>query len=422
MTPARSVREAASDWRVRHLLLAPHRLGFFLGTLVLLPAALWWTAVQLNHSGYGPGLTAAVPPQLVHAAVMTFGFMPLFFGGFLFTAVPQWLDVPAPTARSIAAPALAQAAGWLLWLAGSHVHRSVAVAGLVLSAAGLLGMTTRYGRMVRSSAQADRLHARLIGLALGLGCLCLAVVAAMASVGRDRAAIGWVRSGLWGFVVLLYLCVAHRLIPFFTSNALPVSRLFRLFWPLWAMLGVVAFEAMAELLDAAGVRSDGWELWRGGVELGAGAVALWLCLVWGFSQNLKVRWVGMLHLGFLWLGLALVLGGAARVASVHSGQVQLHLGALHALGMGCLGSLMLAMVTRISAARSGRAVRAEGLLTGLFWALQAATLLRIAATLNFWPGQTLLTLAALLWAALVLIWGIRNASWYGRLRVDGRPG
>lgn len=40
----------------------------------------------------------------------------------------------------------------------------------------------------------------------------------------------------------------------------------------------------------------------------------------------------------------------------------------------------------------------------------AATLLRVSATLTFRLGRTMLTLVALLRAALMLIWGIRHAS------------
>jgi hypothetical protein len=40
----------------------------------------------------------------------------------------------------------------------------------------------------------------------------------------------------------------------------------------------------------------------------------------------------------------------------------------------------------------------------------AATLLRVSATLTFRLGRTMLALAALLGAALMLIWRIRHAS------------
>ena len=81
---------------------------------------------------------------------------------------------------------------------------------------------------------------------------------------------------------------------------------------------------------------------------------------------------------------------------------------------------MLAMVTRVSAAHSGRPQVADNLVWTLFWLLQAATVLRIAATLPLMPGQPLLTATAVLWAAVVLAWGVRYGSGYGRLATAAR--
>ena len=46
--------------------------------------------------------------------------------------------------------------------------------------------------------------------------------------------------------------------------------------------------------------------------------------------------------------------------------------------MGCLGSLMLAMVTRVSCGHGGRALVADRLVWTLFWVLQLATVVRLA--------------------------------------------
>jgi uncharacterized protein involved in response to NO len=98
------------------------------------------------------------------------------------------------------------------------------------------------------------------------------------------------------------------------------------------------------------------------------------------------------------------------------------LGSLHALTMGCLASLMFAMVTRVSCGHSGRALVADKLVWVLFWLLQAATVLRIVAAAPSALGTWLLLAAALLWAGVMAAWGVRMARWYGRLRADGRAG
>lgn len=89
--------------------------------------------------------------------------------------------------------------------------------------------------------------------------------------------------------------------------------------------------------------------------------------------------------------------------------------------MGFLGSILLAMVTRVSCGHSGRALVADATVWGLFWTLQVAVVLRIAGALP-WVGGIWLALAAAVWAVVMLIWGGRLLNWYGRPRADGRPG
>lgn len=412
----------ARDWRWRALLLAPHRLGFFLAMVVLAAAGLWWALMQMQRSGAVPGLSFAVSPSIVHATVMTFGFMPLFFSGFLFTAGPKWLGVNGPPAIRLLAPLLAQAAGWLLWLAGSHVHAAFALSGLLLAMAGLAATAILFWRLVLASTASDRMHAKTVGAALMAGCASLAGVGFSVLLGADGAARLFVLTGLWGFVVVVHLTVAHRMIPFFTSSAVPGVQAWGASWVLGLMLLAATFEAAAGWFEAALPDNAAWSLLRGALEICVGAVLIGLAFVWGLVQSLKIRLLAMLHLGFLWLGLGLVLGGASQLGGVVTGTALLPLASLHVLAIGSLGSLMLAMVTRVTCGHSGRALVADNIVWTLFWLLQAATLLRVAAAVPHWPAQLLLTTTALLWASLMVVWALRYGSWYGRPRADGRPG
>jgi uncharacterized protein involved in response to NO len=413
-------------WRAAHLLLAPHRLGFFLAMVVLVAAGAWWALVQLDRVSGLLGLPYALSPSMVHGAVMSFGFLPLFFSGFLFTAGPKWLAVAPPAARQVLVPLLLQAGGWLLWLTGAHLHGLTALAGLVLACAGLSWVTLMFWRLIRRSKADDQLHARSVGVACAVGCLSLAGVALSLFLGAPALARAWVLTGLWGFIVVVYMVVAHRMIPFFTSSAMPLIDAWRPFWALWLMLAVAAGEVAAVWVEwqgaPQGLAGSWWMALRGGLELAAGGVLLWLALVWGLVQSLKNRLLAMLHIGFVWLGLALLLGGLAQWLGWLQGAPVLALSSLHALTMGCLASLMLAMVTRVSCGHSGRALVADGRVWALFWLLQAATLLRLGAAAQSPVAAWLLLLAAVLWTAVMLAWGGRLASWYGRPRADGRPG
>lgn len=418
---------ARMDWRWHFATLgwAPHRLGFFLAMVVLVASGLWWAGVQWGRVRPVYTLPAALPSSITHAVVMTFGFMPLFFSGFLFTAGPKWLRVepwPVPALRT---PLVLQAAGWIAWLAGSLWSEVLAQVGCVAAAAGLAWMTVLYWRLVWRSRADDQLHARLAGAACVLGSASLAALGASLVAGQLAWVRAWTLTGLWGFVVVVYLAVAHRMIPFFTSDALPGMRAWRPLWELRLMVAAALFEAAAtwmELLvlppDAAAV----WALVRGMLELAVGGVLLWMAWAWGRVKSLENRLLAMLHLGLFWLGAAFVLGGAAQWWGWWQGAPALGLVMLHALSMGCLASLMLAMVSRVSCGHGGRPYVADRPLWLFFCVLQGAVVVRIgAAAVPAWTPW-LLPLAATLWAATMAAWGLRLGNWYGRPRADGRPG
>lgn len=433
VTRVRSGKPSASDrarvdrrWRAGNLLLAPHRLGFFLAMVILVTAGAWWALVQMDRVSPALSLPYALSPSLVHGVVMTFGFLPLFFSGFLFTAGPKWLGVAPFAPRKLLAPLLLQVTGWLLCLAGAHLHGLTALAGMAVSAVGLTWMTALFWQLLGRSPVEDQVHARAIGSACIVGCMALATLPLSLLLGAPAVARACVLTGLWGFVVVVYVSVAHRMIPFFTSSALPFINAWRPFWVLWLMLSVAAVEVAAVWIEMDGRPQGGfgsaWTALRGVFELAAGGVFVWLAVVWGLMQSLKNRLLAMLHIGFLWFGLALVLGGAAQLLGLVQDSPVLALAALHALTMGCLASLMLAMVTRVSCGHSGRALVADGLAWTLFLLLQAATLLRIGAAAQSAFAAWLLLAAVLLWAGVMGVWGVRLGNWYGRLRADGRPG
>lgn len=411
-----------NPWRWRTLLEAPHRLAFFLALVVLAVAGLCWAAVQLDRSGAGLGLHFAVAPTLTHSAVMVFGFLPLFFSGFLFTAGPKWLGVAAPSARQLLASLLLYTSGWLLWLLAAHVHIVLAAASLLLALAGLVSITLRFWHLVLASRAPDRVHALAIGAALAIGCVCLSGLTFALLLDAPVLARAFVLTALWGFVVVVFATVAHRMIPFFTSSALPMVNAWRPFWVLGLLLSVAAFEAAAVWVESFAAPAAGWLLFRGGLELAAAGVLIWLVFAWGLVQSLRLRLLAMLHVGFLWLGVGLGLSALSQLSAAATGTAVLPLAALHAVTIGCLASLMLAMVTRVSCGHSGRALVADNPVWILFWLLQTTAVLRIAATVPSAPVQDLLVGAALLWAAVMLVWGWRYGSWYGRPRADGRPG
>lgn len=424
--PARAPKPppVTGPWRLSMLLAAPHRLGFCLAMLVLAAASGWWLLVQVGRWHGWPLPSQAVVPTVTHATVMVLGFMPLFFAGFLFTAGPKWLNVEPYAAPRLLAPLGLQAAGWLLWLAGAYLGLGLALAGLALACAGLGWTYALFWRLIAASPLPDRVHATAAGVGGLIGTLCLAGIGLALLARQPALALALARTALWGFIAVTFAAVTHRMIPFFTSGVLPMIAVWRPFWVLWLMLGVAAFEVLSVWVDYVSPVGNAWPLWLAAQVVAralAGGVLLWLAVVWGLVQSLKVRLLAMLHVGFVWLGLGLLYGAASQALWLVTGRAVLGLGAPHALGMGFLGSLMVAMVTRVSCGHSGRSLVADGLVWALFWLLQVAVGVRLLAAVQDMP-QALTVLAALLWTAATVVWALRYANWYGRPRIDGKPG
>ncbi|MGE5452565.1 MAG: NnrS family protein [Acidobacteriota bacterium] len=409
-------------WRASRLLWAPHRLGFFSAACVMLVAALWWAMELVWRVLPVAPLHHASVATFSHALVMSLGFLPLFFVGFLFTAGPKWLQMPDVPAPGLLKPVVACVLGWLTLLVGTHVSQPLAAAGVALAALGWSTLTGRFVGIVLRSRASDRLHAKLIALSCAIGAVLMWVAAGALALDR----LDWVRLcaylGLWWFVVPVYTSVAHRMIPFFTASAVPVLDSWRPQWLLWTLMTLTWWHGAWVALDAAGwAHADAWLMVRGVVSALASAGVLALAVRWGLVQSLKIRLLAMLHLGFVWLGVAYGLDAASvwLQAFGHSG---LGLAPLHALSMGFLGSILLAMATRVSCGHSGRTLTADDTAWALYGLLQLAVVARMAAAVLPQYAGGILVVAALLWLAATGGWAIRYGRWFGVPRVDGKKG
>lgn len=409
------------SWRLARLQSAPHRLGFFSAALVMAISALWWAAALLARQA-GVNLPWAVPPAAAHGLLMSMGFMPLFVVGFLFTAGPRWLGLPEVSAASLRAPVLAMLLGWAVALPGFHLLAPVAALGVASVAAGWTAIVQRFITLLRQSRAADRLHVRVIAVAAAAGALALwAAALALAMDNADAVRLA-VQATLWFCLLPIFAAVSHRMLPFFTASALPMLSAWRPNWLLHSLLVVLLLSgagAMAELLWWPLPAALRWA--QVAIETPAALLMLWLTVRWGLVQSLRIRLLAMLHAGFAWLGLAFALAAVSHGLQAAGGD-GLGLAPLHALTMGYLGATLIAMITRVAAGHSGRALAADNLAWGLYWLLQTATLLRLASAL--WPAGAswLLLLAVLAWAAATSGWAWRYGGWLGRPRADGRPG
>ncbi|NDP39982.1 MAG: NnrS family protein [Rhodoferax sp.] len=422
---SRAVRASlvTPPWRPIWLLAAPHRLAFFMAALMLVMSSAWWGIILVNRT-LGTALFWAVPVSAAHGLLMTMGFMPLFFAGFLFTAGPKWLRLQEVTARSLLPGLIFMLTGWVLVLIGFHTYTLVSCAGMTLVAAGWTVLSVKFSMMVRRSDVPDRIHARLVEFACGVGAIALWTAAVSLAIGSELILRTATQMGLWAFIATLFAVVSHRMIPFFGASAVPFLDAWRPMWLLWVMVTVLWLEAAFSAAELwSGPFSAAMRWGQVAVELPASLLLLGLAIRWALVQSLKIRLIAMLHGGFTWLGISFALSALSHtLMALTDGARSLGLAPLHAMTMGYLGATMFAMTTRVSSGHGGRPVAADDVAWTLYWILQSAVLLRVTAAI--WPAVgtpfTLLAIAA--WTAATLGWALRYGRWFGRPRLDGRPG
>ncbi len=415
---------ARERWQARWLLASPHRLGFFAAACLLASSALWWLAWMLSRHVLGVAWPWAVSPALAHGLWFSFGFMPLFFTGFVFTAGPKWLRLPPVDARSLVPAVASMVAGWALFVAGVHTQPLHAAFGLVVVAMAWLAILRRLARLLRAGTEGDRTHLRVILGAGGVGALALLATAACLVFDREDAARAALQAGLWGFIAPVFVAAAHRLVPFFGDSASPRLAAWWPQWLLWTLIGLCLAQWPFALADLWWwPQPAAWRALQIAVD-GAGALLVAaLCWRWARVQGLRTRMVTMLYLGFAWLGLCFALSALSQALLWTSqGTRALGLAAPHAFTMGFLGSTMLAMSTRVASGQAGRSLAADGPAWAMFLVLQLAVLLRVGAALWAAVEPWLLIAAALAWAGAVGAWALRYGAWFGRPRGDGRPG
>lgn len=391
---------------------------------LLAAASIWWTTILLLRSTGSAPPPFVLAPGATHALIMGGAFMPMFFVGFLCTAGVRWLRLPPVGAASLLPLAGAWWVGWPLFAAGAQLDTRMAATGLALVALFWSNFVVRLARMVSTSTADDRLHSGIIAGACAMGAASF-WYGAWALAAAEPARLALAESMLldW-FLAPVFVAALHRMVPFLHIAFPTLEQRFD-DTTLWLAVGALALHPFVQLLtlasgDAAFARTVQALAFL--VYASMAAVIAWIAWRWKARQNLGIRLLTMLFAGLVWLGITFALRAAdALVLALGHSVAQLQLAALHTLSMGFFASTMLAMVSRVTCGQAGRMLSFERIVWRLFLALQAATVLRIAAAAL--PTHPLPLIASVLvWSTAMLIWSLRYAGWYGRPRFDGRPG
>ena len=395
-------------WRV--LSAAPHRMFFASGMVWLLAWSGWW-ALLLGARAVGvAGLERAGPALLLHGAAMLFLAFTPFMYGFLLTVFPRWMSAPQGAQPALVAACASLNAGNLLFLVGlAGVPGLLAIGWALAGVALAVVLATLAGILWRARARVSHAYGVIAGLAAGLAGMLLF---APALLHGDYSAWPLVRGfGLWGFLLVVYFTVSHRMIPFFSSRVVPGYSTWRPDWILHAFVLLGMARAVLEIAPGLG--------WLASVPLAAIAVT---CAVrWRPRVRTGVLLLDVLHISLAWLAVGLVLGALADLAAAVGTPGLVGRAPLHALGMGYFGGMLMAMVTRVTLGHAGQPLALDMFGWRLFLAIQAAAVLRLAA--EFLPAAGWLSLAAAVtWLTVLLAWAARHLPVYFRPRADGAPG
>lgn len=397
---------------------APHRLFFLAGAIQLVLTQVYWMANLAAFTVSLPGFPSAAGanPFLAHGFLMIYGIFPFFIIGFLFTAYPRWLEGPEIPKSAYRRVFLALAAGTLCAYLGIFAFPPLLAGGAALFLLGYLGALRQLGRVYRLSPHPDKRHEAYVWSWLGGGAVGLALFIAGMYWGRQTWIAAAFSAALWLCLVPLTVTVCYRLIPFFSSRALPGYRMFQAAW----VLPLVTAFSIGHFLLRWGFGTP-WCLISDLPFLG---LALYLSIRWGLLRSFRNQLLAMLHVGFAWLPAALALYVARGLLSALGGSFSLGFAPLHALGIGFLTSTLLAMATRVSLGHSGRPLEADRVAWWTFWGIGVVAVLRICSALPWligWRADLWLG-TSILWLLAVTPWTWRYGALYLYPRADKRPG
>lgn len=348
------------------------------------------------------------PAPLWHGHEMIFGYAAAVLAGFMLTAVPSWTGAAPMQGRALAALAT-------LWLAGraamalGDLMPASAVAAIDVAFLPLLGIT------IIPSIVRKRQWRNSFVVAVLLGLTATNIWSHVLVAGAGGGDPGLALTVAVDIVLILLVAVGGRIVPAFTRSGLrgpdrEIAISAHAGLDRAAILTVVALA----VADAAAPGS----LAVGALALLAGGVNALRLAGWKSLQTVRLPILWVLHLGYAALVAGLILKG---LGALLPGVVPVV--GLHALTVGAVGIMTLAVMSRAALGHTGRLVVAHPLTVASYVLLFAAAVLRVVVPFmppDFHTGG--LHIAGGLWSAAFALFVAVYGPMLVRPRVDGRPG
>ena len=391
------------------LLSAPHRAFFAVGATALVGLMCLWL-MQLMLPG-----DVAIPAGWLHSWLMIHGVFAPFVFGFVFTAMPKWVNAAMPGRRLWVLT-------WFLYTVGLVVAVGAPLKSIAMSALGWLFVTLAWilvlTTVIRIWVQGKdgTVHSLPVLFAMTLGGLSAASILAWHLTNDWQWSFIGMRLGFWGFLFVLYVTVSHRMLPFFASCVVPGYTIRR------PTLALVAFVAMGVTHMAIDLIHAFHLLWiPDAIML---ALSLWLAWMWRWKPGVRNPLLTSLCVAWGSLSIGLALSTVQSLWLMFTGDFILGRAPMHWIGIGFFGSMLLAMATRVSRGHSGRPLVMPGL---IWWCCLGLQLAALARTLADWPGllnasRGMLLLSAAIWIVCTFLWSASHFPMYLKPRADGKPG
>ena len=374
----------------------PFFLGaaLFAGLVVLTWVALFAGQIQAEF---------LYPAREWHVHEMLFGYLPALIAGFLLTAMPNWTDrMPLR-----GAPLLLM---FLLWLAGRLLVMVPVAGGPVTAGVDGTFLVILAAYVWREIVVAGAWDQAPIGMLVSFFAGANILFHLSALQGRptdfpERLALS--------VMTMLLTIIGGRLAPTFTREFMAERNMTGL------PEAFSRIDGLAIVLVLVGVMS--WiaqpeSHWTGIILLVSGVASLVRVLRWGGWRTWREPLVLILHVGYGWVGLFLIVLGAAILGIGFSSE-----NAVHLLTTGAMGTMTLAVMTRASLGHTGRPRHADRLTVAIYLLVNIGALLRIFAPNS--PTPTTLTyamlgLSALGWSGAYLLFAFHYGPYLVRPSLD----
>ena len=342
-----------------------------------------------------------------HAHEMLFGLTSAAIAGFLLTAMCNWTGAPPLRGSALLGLACLWLAGRvMMWTASWWPAGWVAVVDLLF----LPWMAIYVARVLLA-------HGNKRNLIMVAILLLLTLANGMMHAGFMTGSGFWLTLGqltAFNLITLMMVVIGGRIIPLFTINWLrnnggdiaavaPSARLDRVTLITTALLvpadWLIGFPWITGFLAAVagvlhGARLATWGGWKTGRE--------------------PLLWI--LHLGYVWIVVALLLKGAAAFNLVAASVWQ------HALGVGAMGTLILGIMTRVALGHTGRSLALPPFGVLIYLAITLGALSRVLTAVHVMDYRVGLSIAAIGWTLAFSLFVLIYWPILSRPRADGRPG